>query len=91
VVALPIPDRSHRVLHLVCTAAGLAVHHLSLHEGTFMNARFRCAASALCLSALLSLAACGGSPSTTAAAAPVSVQGVATPSSVSVVTAKNAN
>jgi len=53
-----------------------------------MNALFRRAASALCLSALLSLVACGGSPSATA---PVSVQGVATPSSVSVVTAKNVN
>jgi hypothetical protein len=74
----------------VCAAAGWQFITLSLHEGTFMNTFFRCAASALCLSALLSLAACGGSPSS-AVSAPVSVQGVATPSSVSVVTAKNAN
>lgn len=54
--------------------------------------RFVC--SAALAAVLCTLAACGGSPGSTAAAGgtsgPTAVSGVATPSSLAVVTAKNA-
>jgi hypothetical protein len=56
-----------------------------------MDALLRRAALALGLVTLLSVTACGGVASAGTDTSTQSVQGIATPSSVSVVTAKNAN
>jgi hypothetical protein len=55
-----------------------------------MDALLRCATLALALASLSSITACGGVASSSGTTTQT-VQGVATPSSVSVVTAKNAN